>query len=115
MADAFSFQTATGTVDYHHHGVVALGTGASALVPRITDAAGTTVRWIGDESRSDTPAITLTSTSPATTTLKATYKVRITKVARPCRRRLCSTPTDRIGDSVDRHECAGWQRCGGYD
>ncbi|MFN7982695.1 MAG: hypothetical protein U0Q11_12620 [Vicinamibacterales bacterium] len=78
MADAFTFQTASGT-DTITSITVSLGAGASAglSLVEITDNAGSTVYGSVSNPVSDTPAISLTANITATTTL-TTYKIRVT-------------------------------------
>ncbi|MDO9372200.1 MAG: hypothetical protein Q7U07_06380 [Gammaproteobacteria bacterium] len=79
MADAFTFQTGTGT-DVITAAVVGLSVGSSGglSLVEITNDAGTTVYGSVANPASDTPTITLsTNTLTATTTLTQ-YKIRIT-------------------------------------
>ncbi len=79
MADAFTFQTSSGT-DTISAVVVGLATGSSGglSLVEVTNDAGTTVYGSVTDPASDTPSITLsTSTLTATTTLTQ-YKIRVT-------------------------------------
>ena len=78
MADAFTFQTATGT-DAVTAVVVTLATGTSGglSLVEITNDAGTVVYGSATNPGSDTPAITLTTNITATTTATQ-YKIRVT-------------------------------------
>ena len=78
MADAFTFQTASGT-DAITAATVTLATGTSAglSLVEITNDAGTVVYGSVANPGSDTPTITLSTNITATTTLTQ-YKIRIT-------------------------------------
>ncbi|MFN7982687.1 MAG: DUF2341 domain-containing protein, partial [Vicinamibacterales bacterium] len=78
MADAFTFQTGSGT-DTITALTLSLGTSVSAglSLVEITDNAGSTVYGSATNPSSDTPSITL-STSITATTSATTYKIRVT-------------------------------------
>ena len=78
MADAFTFQTASGT-DAITAVTVTLATGTSGglSLVEITDDAGTVVYGSATNPASDTPAITLSTNITATTT-STQYKIRVT-------------------------------------
>lgn len=78
MADAFTFQTASGT-DAITAVTVTLATGTSGglSLVEITNDAGNTVFGSVSNPASDTPAITLTTNITATTT-STQYKIRVT-------------------------------------
>ena len=78
MADAFTFQTGSGTDTITAVTVsLAAGTSGGLSLVEITDSAGSTVYGSVANPGSDTPAIALTTTITATTTL-TTYKIRMT-------------------------------------
>ncbi len=79
MADAFTFQTSSGT-DSITDVTVGLGTGASAglSLVEITDDAGTTVYGSTTDPASDTPTVTLSTNTLTATTTQTQYKIRIT-------------------------------------
>ena len=78
MADAFTFQTASGTDTITAVTVsLAAGTSGGLSLVEITDSAGSTGYGSVANPGSDTPAITL-STSITATTTATTYKIRIT-------------------------------------
>ncbi|MEQ1909419.1 MAG: hypothetical protein ABMA15_11380, partial [Vicinamibacterales bacterium] len=78
MADAFTFQTASGTDTITAVTVtLAAGTSGGLSLVEITDSAGSTVYGSASNPGSDTPAITL-STSITATTSATTYKIRVT-------------------------------------
>jgi hypothetical protein len=78
MADAFTFQTASGTDAITAVTVtLAAGTSAGLSLVEITDNAGSTVYGSVSNPGSDTPAISLTTNITATTTATQ-YKIRVT-------------------------------------
>ena len=79
MADAFTFQTSSGT-DTITAVVVGLGTGASAglSLVEITNDAGSTVYGSTADPASDTPTVTLSTNTLTATTTSTQYKIRIT-------------------------------------
>ncbi|OGA26379.1 MAG: hypothetical protein A3I01_01840 [Betaproteobacteria bacterium RIFCSPLOWO2_02_FULL_65_24] len=79
MADAFTFQTASGT-NVVTAVVVGLGAGAAAglSLVEITDDAGTVVYGSVADPASDTPSITLSTNTLTATTTSTQYKIRVT-------------------------------------
>ena len=79
MADAFTFQTSSGT-DVITAVVVGLAAGTSGglSLVEITDDAGTTVYGSGANPASDTPSITLSTNTLTATTTSTQYKIRVT-------------------------------------
>ena len=78
MADAFTFQAASGTDTVTAVTVtLAAGTSGGVSLVEITNDAGTVVYGSASNPGSDTPAITLTTNITATTT-STQYKVRVT-------------------------------------
>ena len=79
MADAFTFQTSSGT-DTITAVVVGLSTGSSGglSLVEITNDAGTTVYGSVADPASDTPSITLSTNTLTATTTSTQYKIRIT-------------------------------------
>ena len=79
MADAFTFQTSSGT-DTITAVVVGLATGSSGglSLVEITNDAGTTVYGSVADPASDTPSITLSTNTLTATTTSTQYKIRIT-------------------------------------
>ncbi len=79
MADAFTFQTGTGT-DVITAVVVGLSAGSSGglSLVEITNDAGTTVYGSVADPASDTPSITLSTNTLTATTTSTQYKIRIT-------------------------------------
>ena len=87
MADAFTFQTATGT-DAITAVTLALASGTSAGVSlvEVTDVAGTIVYGSVSNPSSDTFTVTLTTNIIATTTLRSTGSASRRRAMRRCRR-----------------------------
>ena len=79
MADAFTFQTGTGT-DVITAVVVGLSAGSSGglSLVEITNDAGTTIYGSVTDPASDTPSITLSTNTLTATTTSAQYKIRVT-------------------------------------
>lgn len=79
MADAFTFQTSSGT-DTVTGVTVDLGTGAAAALSlvEITNDAGTTVYGSVTNPATDTPTITLSTNTLTATTTQTQYKIRVT-------------------------------------
>ncbi|MBI3574815.1 MAG: hypothetical protein HY083_04085, partial [Gammaproteobacteria bacterium] len=78
-ADAFTFQTTSGT-DAITAVVVGLATGASGglSLVEITNDAGTTVYGSVTDPSSDTPTVTLSTNTLTATTTSTQYKIRVT-------------------------------------
>lgn len=116
MADAFTFQTSTGT-DAITAVVVGLATGTSVglgLV-EITNDAGTTVYGSVTDPASDTPSITLSTNTLTATTTSTQYKIRVTPkshTAMPAPAGATYTVTAKINSWTGTNTAAGSDTAG---
>lgn len=116
MADAFTFQTSTGT-DTITAVVVGLATGTSGglSLVEITNDGGTTVYGSVTDPASDTPSITLSTNALSATTTSTQYKIRVTPkshAAMPAPAGATYTVTAKINSWTGTNTAAGSDTAG---